>query len=196
MTDKQTIDAYNTRVNEYAELTQRDRPGRYLKRFMDRLAPSSHVLDLGCGPGQASVHLLAAGHQPDPVDASAEMVNLANRESGLNARQATFDDMSGHALYDGVWANFSLLHVQKSDFPRHLSAVHGALKPGGLFHIGMKLGAGEKRDRLDRFYSYYLEDELLGHLRDAGFAPDQIDKGEEMGLAGDIDPWIMVLSNA
>jgi len=58
----------------------------------------------------------------------------------------------------------------------------------------MKLGGEEKRDRLGRFYTYYKDDELLEFLNAAGFETLSTKTGEEKGLAGDIDPWITVLS--
>ena len=62
----------------------------------------------------------------------------------------------------------SLLHARPEDFPAHLRAIHRALVPGGIFHIGMKLGEGTRRDRLDRYYAYYSQDDLTEHLADAG----------------------------
>jgi len=135
-----------------------------------------------------------AGLNVDPVDASPEMVRLANETLNIGARVATFDDLATKEQYDGIWANFSLLHAKREAFPGHIGQIHKALKPDGLFHIGMKLGGEEKRDRLGRFYTYYKDDELLEFLNAAGFETLSTKTGEEKGLAGDIDPWITVLS--
>jgi SAM-dependent methyltransferase len=132
------------------------------------------------------------GFEIDAVDASAEMVKLANETHNIGARQATFDDIHEANAYDGIWANFSLLHASAQDFPRHLSALYRALRPGGSFHIGMKLGAGSKRDHLGRFYSFYSQPELTEFLTIAGFVVDDASTGEETGLAGTVEPWIVL----
>jgi predicted TPR repeat methyltransferase len=195
MSDKETLAVYDARAGDYLNLTVTEAPDTQLTRFITELPQGAHVLDLGCGPATASAHMRAAGHHPDPVDASCEMVNLANTTHDINARLARFDEITSIDIYDGIWANFSLLHAPRAEFPTHLSALKTALKPGGLFHIGMKLGTEAERDSIGRFYTYYSEDSLKAHLKDAGFTPFQSDFGSDTGLSGDIAPWITVLSH-
>ncbi len=192
MIDDETIAAYDNQVDAYAELTGQAAPDPLLLAFMARIEPGGHILDLGCGPGNEAAGMRSRGFSVDAVDASPEMVRLANQTHDIGARRATFDDVDEIAAYDGIWANFSLLHAPAEEFPRHLAALYRALKPGGCFHIAMKLGAGSARDRLGRHYSYYSQPELSGHLTRAGFVIDEISTGETMGLAGDVEPWIAV----
>ena len=110
----------------------------------------ARLVDLGCGPGGASAHMRDAGLNPDPVDASPAMIALAKERFSLEARQATFDDIGGEALYDAIWANFSLLHAPRADLSRHFTALARVLRPGGLFHVGLKTGTGEARDEIGR----------------------------------------------
>lgn len=140
MTDPETIRIYDSRAADYAALTDGHTAGSpVLRDFIAACPPGGRVLDLGCGPGTAAGLMAAAGLQVDALDASAEMVALARAHPGVSARQATFDEVTGTALYDGIWASFSLLHAPRSDMPRHLAALKEALTPGGLFHIGLKL---------------------------------------------------------
>jgi len=194
LSDPETLAAYNSRTREYAELTAEATDDRALLRFIDRLPVGGTVLDLGCGPGAAAATLHAKGFAVDPVDASARMIELANSTYAIDARQASFDDLDGIEVYDGVWANFSLLHAAPEALPGHLRAIARALKSEGLFHIGMKLGEGTRRDSLGRMYAYYSQDNLLAHLLRAGFENVEIDTGEARGLEGDVEPWITVLS--
>ena len=190
--DERTIAAYDARAGAYAERFDAAGPDRNLQDFIAALATGARVLDLGCGPGNASAFMRAAGLKPDPIDASAKMVALANARHAIGARLATFDDIGGVGEYEAVWANFSLLHAARGDLPRHLSAIHRALKPGGIFHIGMKTGSGAARDGIDRLYTYVTRPELLGLLAGAGFAVMDITEGSEVGLAGTDDPFILV----
>ena len=195
-TDARTIAVYDRRAGDYADRFASARPDPRLQAFIDALPPGARVLDLGCGPGNASAFLRAAGMIPDPVDAAPAMVALANARHGLGARLASFDDIDAAEAYEGVWANFSLLHAPRADLPRHLRALHWALVAGGIFHIGMKTGQGEARDRMGRFYSFVTRDELADLLSEAGFTALAVDEGEEVGLAGTLDPYVVVRARA
>jgi hypothetical protein len=132
------------------------------------------------------------GCHVEAIDGSAEMVAAASKHPGVTARQATFDDLPSQATYHGIYANFSLLHATRADFKRHIQACHASLYPGGSFHLAMKLGTGEKRDTLGRFYTYYTAEELEDILTQAGFTLTFQRNGQEKGLAGDVEPFIMI----
>ena len=196
MTDRKTIAVYDARVADYAKLDTSDTPGETLAAFIAALPRGGLVLDLGCGPGTSARHMARAGLRVDALDASAEMVALARGIEGVAARQGSFDALEAEGVYDGVWANFSLLHAPRTDMPRHLAAIHRALKPGGLFHIALKEGSGAGRDSIGRFYTYYGEAELSDLLRDAGFTPGTTRRGRGKGLSGRSDPWISMSAHA
>lgn len=194
MQDEKTISIYDEQVKKYADLVSSNKPGAILQGFMDALCEGDYVLDLGCGPGNSSDLMNKQGFRTDPVDASGEMVKHANETYKINARKATFDDLKETNTYNGIWANFSLLHAPKVDFPRYLNAIHDALVADGIFHIGMKLGSGMKRDSIGRMYSYFTEEELTEHLENTGFTVLEKTHGKEPGLSGEIAPWITILA--
>ena len=196
MTDSKTIAVYDSQVDDYAAFIHRNNTDPWLPAFIARLKADDYVLDLGCGPAHSSAVMREQGLRVDPMDASEQMVKLANDTFDIGARQAAFTDVDEVAIYDGIWANFSLLHASAEDFPQILSALRTALKPDGILHLGMKTGAGSKRDKLDRFYSYYSEEELRAHLEGAGFVVVNAEHGEGKGLAGNVEPWIVMLSSA
>lgn len=192
MADPRTLAVYDAKANEYAKLTQGDVPHEILRDFIALIPKGGAVLDLGCGPGTASAHMRDAGLRPDPVDASQGMITLANQTYDLGARLASFDDVAGTAIYDGVWANFSLLHAPRVDFPRHLAAISAALRPAGILHIGLKTGTGSQRDAIDRLYTYVTVTELRSLLEDAGFLVAFTKEGVEKGMAGTMDPYVIM----
>ncbi|WP_417207495.1 class I SAM-dependent DNA methyltransferase [Antarctobacter sp.] len=195
MTDRETIRIYDTRAEDYAQVTASERPDATLRAFITALPKGATVLDLGCGPGLSAAHMAAAGLQVEAWDASAAMVALAATRPGVVAKQAGFDDLDSHAAYDGIWANFSLLHAPRADMPRHLAAIARALTPGGLLHIGVKEGEGERRDSLGRHYTYYTETSLTQLLQAAGLVPGPFARGADKGLDGVVAPWITVTSH-
>lgn len=192
MPDAKTIATYDAKARDYAKLMSEDAPDPALQGFIDLMPKGGVVLDLGCGPAMASAHMRAAGLRPDPMDASPGMVALANETHDIGARLGSFDDIAGAAVYDGVWANFSLLHAPRDALPRHLNAIAQALKPQGVLHIGMKTGEGVKRDAIDRLYTFVTQDELAGLLDAAGLTRIWTRTGKERGMAGALDPFVLM----
>lgn len=192
----QTIAVYDARADEYDAANARLYELPELEAFAAALDPGARVLDLGCGPGFYAEKLASWGFQVDAIDASAEMVARAAPRPGVTAWHSTFDQIEAENLYDGIWANFSLLHAPKADFPAHLARLHRAGKPGMLLHIGLKMGEGEAVDAIGRFYAYYEEDELKHLLQDAGFTPVKTRFGKGKGLDGAMARHIIILARA
>ncbi|WP_343032042.1 class I SAM-dependent methyltransferase [Roseovarius bejariae] len=194
--DKETLAYYGKAAGEYAERTAHLDKDPALDAFLAQVPPGGRVLDLGCGPGVMAARMAGEGFAVVATDAVPEMVEMAAVSPGVEARVARFDEIEGEAEFDGVWANFSLLHAPRGDLSGHLRAIHRALRPGGQFHIGMKTGEGERRDELGRLYTFVTEVELRGLLADAGFAPISDRRGREAGMSGIPEDWITILSEA
>lgn len=196
MSDDETLKTYAAKADTYADLVSASvEKDVMLPAFLAALPATSHVLDLGCGPGHFAAAIAANGHRVTATDAVQEMVDLASQHDGVTARLARFDQISGLEIYDGIWANFSLLHAARDDMPTHLAALHRALKPQGLFHIALKSGTGSKRDGLSRLYTYYTEEELTELLMQAGFTVTGTDRGSDTGLDGVRADWIAVAAH-
>lgn len=191
MSDDETLKTYAAKAGTYADLVSASvAKDTLFPSFLSALPANAHVLDLGCGPGHFAAAIAAAGHRVTATDAVQEMVDLAAAQTGVDAHLAKFDDITGQALYDGIWANFSLLHAPRDAMATHLAALHTALKPRGTFHIALKLGEGSKRDSLGRLYTYYTEAELVGLLMEAGFSVTNRNRGTDKGLDGVDADWI------
>lgn len=194
MSDETTLAVYNAKVSDYQQLSPSDSENQSFEQFMSAVPTGGYVLDLGCGPGKSAAKLRSNGYLTDAVDASSAMVEFANKEFDINARLGSFNELCALETYDGVWANFSLLHATADDFPHILEAIHTSLKPGRPLHLGMKIGEGARRDDLGRFYTYYTQSQLEEHLDTAGFKVRSARTGIDRGLAGTLDPWITLLS--
>ncbi|MFT6222798.1 MAG: SAM-dependent methyltransferase [Paracoccaceae bacterium] len=195
MSDIETIKVYDAKATEYAARFDSDEPDAWITSFIDAMPEAGNVLELGCGPGRIAAKMIEAGLVVDAVDASQEMASIAKQKYGVEVRVAMFADIAGTDIYDGIWANFSLLHAPKADLPNHLAALHAALKPKGRLHLGMKLGTGEQRDTIGRFYAYYTQAELTNHLKTAGFSVNRYGTGQSKGLAGFPEPWIIITAH-
>ena len=196
MSDAETLRIYDDRAADYAAQNQDylSNDPRLLE-FITACPARGRVLDLGCGPGTSAAVMAAAGLRAEAMDASGEMVTLAHALAGVTAWQASFDALQAEATYDGIWANFSLLHAARDAMPRHLAAIKRAVKPQGVFYIALKLGKGEARDALGRLYTYYEEDDLKDLLKTAGFTVLNCAFGESKGMDGAMARWISVATH-
>lgn len=194
MADKQTLAVYAQRAADYAKRFGNEGGSPHLKAFLAEAVPGGRILDLGCGPAFAAAAMKRAGFKVEAWDASPEMARIARHANDVDVRVAAFDDLSDIARFDAVYANFSLLHAPKADMPGHLARIARALKPGGLFHIGLKTGTGENRDAIGRFYAYFEDAELTRLVEAAGFRVIRRSTGEETGLDGTVAPWIILLA--
>lgn len=193
MSDARTIALYDAEAEAYASRFAAPQPA--LAAFVAVLPPGGRVLDLGCGPGTSAAAMLAAGLAVEAWDAAPGMVAAARRR-GVDAREATFAELDVARRYDGVWANFSLLHAPRDEMAGHLAAIARALRPGGHLHLGLKLGSGTGRDGLGRLYTYYGRDEIVGLVQAAGLTVVGERTGEDAGFDGTLSAWITLLARA
>lgn len=195
MSDPATLAFYAAQTEAYRKVAEGFENAQ-LAALMSALPPGARVLDTGCGPGQDARALARAGFAVVAMDASPEMLRQAAMAEGVETRLGAFADLDDVATFDAVWASFSLLHAPKAEFPGHLSAIHRALKPGGVLALSLKIGDGEARDALGRFFAYYREAELAALLTAAGFRITHIHHGHSTGMAGTHDPFLTVTAHA
>ena len=71
--------------------------------FIGAIEPNGLILDAGCGSGRDAKAFADMGYRVEAFDASPAMVERAAQHSGLAVRQATFQNISESARYDGIW---------------------------------------------------------------------------------------------
>ena len=89
------------------------------------------ILDIGCGDGQLTQRIAAAGAHVLGVDASLEMIAAA-RARGIEAEQSNAELLPFHdGTFDAVFSNAALHWVRHQD--EMLAQVHRVLRTGGRF---------------------------------------------------------------
>jgi SAM-dependent methyltransferase len=189
--DDETRAVYTAEAARYETVIISETERRALDGFLALLRPASHILDIGCGPGLQAVHMQAQGHRVTGWDVTPTFVEAA-RARGVDAQLGQFADLDETEAFDGVLASFSLLHTPISEHSRHIGAMARALRHGGHLLIGMKLGEGEHRDRLGRFYAYVTREGLETMVTDAGLSVVDVEEAEGAGLAGAAEPFILM----
>ncbi|MGH3152749.1 MAG: class I SAM-dependent methyltransferase [Streptosporangiaceae bacterium] len=99
------------------------------------LPPDALVLELGCGAGALTRHLLAAGHQVIATDASEAMLERARAVLGgaADLRQLTLPDDPLPAADAIVSVGHAISYLDDAEaVGRALAAMAGALRPDGV----------------------------------------------------------------
>jgi SAM-dependent methyltransferase len=164
--DDATLQFYRDNAQSYADWVKA--PSARLVRFMDLLPAGGDVLELGCGPGNHSAEMLAAGFAVRPTDGSPEMAEVAARRLGRPVETMLFHELDAREAYDGVWASACLLHAPRDELAGILARIHRALKPAGVFYASFKAGDHDGRDSLGRYYNYASRDWLEAAYAKAG----------------------------
>jgi SAM-dependent methyltransferase len=166
MVDDNTLQFYRRNAEAYAGWAKA--PSTRLKGFLALLPQGGSVLELGCGAGNHSAEMLAAGFTLRATDGSPEMAEIAARRLNHPVETMLFDQLDEHAAFDGVWASACLLHVPRDELAGILGRIHRALKPEGLFYASFKVGEGDGSDSLGRYYNYPSPEWLQATYAEAG----------------------------
>jgi demethylmenaquinone methyltransferase/2-methoxy-6-polyprenyl-1,4-benzoquinol methylase len=101
---------------------------------IDAFRPGGNVLELACGPGTWTGHLLGHAATVTAVDAAPEMLAIAATkisDKRVTFVQANMFDWKPERRYDVVFFAFWLSHVPLERFERFWSLVADCLKPEG-----------------------------------------------------------------
>jgi demethylmenaquinone methyltransferase/2-methoxy-6-polyprenyl-1,4-benzoquinol methylase len=160
--------AYN-RLSRFYDLLagSSERPAREAGLELLRVQPGEHVLEIGCGTGQALVTLAqAAGEEGRVVgiDISERMLARAAQrlaKAGLSGRvtlqqgDAAEIDL-GQAAYNAVFMSFVLELFDTPDIPRVLANCRRAMKPGGRICVAV-LAKSAQPGFAERLYGWAHE---------------------------------------
>jgi SAM-dependent methyltransferase len=150
--DRDTLQFYRENAETYADRAKA--PSTRLVGFLALLPPGGSILELGCGAGNHSAVMLANGFRVRATDGSPEMAAAASRRLNHPVEVMLFDELDETDVYDGIWASACLLHVPRNALAGILARIHRALKPDGVFYASYKMGEGDGRDSLGRYYNY------------------------------------------
>lgn len=168
--------------------------------FARFVAPTSRVLDLGCGLGTNALALAELGHEVLGVDISPTAIAQAQAKrdaAGIACAFRVADFLTNDCSVHDVVFDRGCLHGFACTAARRrlADAVHGALAPGGLW-IDIS-GSADTGDPPDRIRQYGLPRLTLLDLAEAvepRFEAVEISQGR-YGTNADTDfrAWIAVL---
>jgi SAM-dependent methyltransferase len=150
-------------------------------RFASLLSPGSHILDLGCGPGRDIRIFSEGGHKPIGIELNPEFIEMARRQGDvIQGDIRNISSIFTPSSFDGVWAQASLVHLEKSEIAFVLHDLRDLLTPNGLLYACVP-ATGETGwlDESDgrRWYTTWPEDSFEEAVKSAGFQVDNITHG-------------------
>ena len=147
-----TLQYYAKNADQFAAETAAVDFSAAQDRFLAMLPPAAHILDLGCGSGRDTKAFLSRGYCVTAADGSPELGELASAYTGIPVRQMLFEELDDRAIYDGIWASASVLHVPSGELPDIFRRMITALKSGGIIYVSFKYGTFEG-ERAGRWYT-------------------------------------------
>jgi ubiquinone/menaquinone biosynthesis C-methylase UbiE len=180
---------YNKIANQY---TNRYGDSSFIMRNIDKFSKllplKGKILDLGCGSGRAMKHFMDRGFDVVGIDFSEGMLKLAReRISHANLRKMNMRKLEFVAeSFDGIWSNFSLLHVPNREIQIVIKECFRVLKPNGIFYIAV--GSGNDQESIEdewlkkgekMFFNSISKESLRAHLTVAGFKIEEINVEED-----------------
>ena len=148
------------------------------QQFISRLPPGSKILDCGCGPGMDTERFSQLGYNVTAIDLSDRFVKLARERAPsaivqkMDMRYLAFPE----AVFDAVWASFSLLHIRANEIRKTLVGFRSVLREPGLFFTAVHRGpktewikttiSGMERDT---YVQEWLQTDIEAVVREAGF---------------------------
>ncbi len=148
--DARVVAGYDACAPGYAETLRNELAAKPFDRWLlDRVADAAAagpVADLGCGPGQVTAYLAAAGTDTTGFDLSPGMIEQARTEHPDLAFEV--GDLTrllrprSAAGWAAITAWYSLVHLADSELHGVLAGLARVLAPGGVLALAVHIGDG------------------------------------------------------
>jgi SAM-dependent methyltransferase len=171
-----SIAGYEGCADDYAQTTaprpeQADQPA--LVELLKLVEAGSRLLEIGSGPGWDADWLEERGLVVRRTDGAESFVQFqASRGRHAERLDVIRDPLGGP--YDGVVALYVLQHVERELVPSIFARIAQALRPGGVFLLGLREGEGEEVEIGSKGNAYYValwpRSEIVAALAALGFS--------------------------
>lgn len=187
-----TLKFYDDNAEQFAANTLDVDMSPLYERFLAALPQAGRILDAGCGAGRDAAAFLKLGYPVEAFDASAKLVEIARKVSGIDIQHSTFLAFESEQLFAGIWACASLLHVPAAQMSATLRHLGQLLLPQGVIYVSFKYGEDDT-ERDGRKFTNCSEQRLEGFLKDSGLTLDSFWISTDQRLGREDDQWLNAL---
>jgi SAM-dependent methyltransferase len=173
----QTLEAYDREARLFLARWGKPRYNRpaLLAEWLTLLPQRAVLVDLGCGGGQDTRYLKAAGHRVIGLDRTLPLLQFGKKRAP--SAPVVLADLRSLPIrtgsLDGVWAAASLMHLPKHSTRKVLAELRGLMRPGGLLAATITHGTSCRILKHGwipgRYFARWRNSELAGALRRAGW---------------------------
>lgn len=146
-----------------------------LDQFLNHIKPNSSILDVACGPGNISHHLLKKRPDLDllGVDLAPNMISLA-QTNNPNAHFRVYNALELEALdqsFDAIIVGFLFPYLSKVQVQGFLRNVRAILNPGGILYISTMEDFYEN----SRFRPSSTGEQVMMHYYESSFLSQELE---------------------
>lgn len=161
--DDRTLRYYSDNAEEYFRETVNAFVEEAAEKFLSYIPSGGLILDCGCGSGRDTKYFLSRGFRVEAIDASPGLCMTASRYTGQSVVCMDYNVLDKAGVYDGIWAQASLLHERRENLPSLFSILSRALKKNGVLYCSFREGEKDGREG-ERWYTNMTEDGMKNVL--------------------------------
>lgn len=154
---------YSEHALEYIEKTKDANMKEIYDFFLNHITTNGKLLDVGFGSARDMLYFKGLGFDVYGIDNEPKFVNEA-KKFGLNAKCVDILLFNDHKEYEYIWAQASLLHINKIDLNKAFINLSKHLTKSGLICCSFKYGDFE--GIIDERYYIYLTEESINKYLD------------------------------
>ncbi len=136
--------------------------------FLRYVIPGGTIVDVGAGSGRDLKYFRDKGYRVEGIDASGKLCRLASAYAGAEVRCVRIQEWEPQRMYDGIWANASLLHLTMEEIGVFLLRVHDHLKAEGVIYFSVKKGVLAGYDSHGRYFTGFSEGDFQQFVDECG----------------------------
>lgn len=160
MNDNSTINYYNTHAATYFADTVHVDMSENCDCFARYIKPGGRIMDIGAGSGRDMLYFKQKGFQVEGIDASDELCRMASDYAGVQVRCLRIQDWQPEEVYDGLWANASLLHLPMEEIEEFVLRAEKYLSERGAMYLSLKSGIDTGSDARGRYFTNMTMEKL------------------------------------
>jgi len=157
---------YNLNSSKYANESNIVDFSRLYERLHTYTNKAHTILDIGCGSGRDASFFAKQGKIITAIDYSDNMIKEAIKLNGYDNIKYITSDITSYKTsqsFDLIWANASLLHLDRSSLGDVLLKIATMMSDNGCFYASYKECVTDDisaEDSNGRFFAYYTADML------------------------------------